>query len=207
MPDRIARLARDKRGFPVPWVSCWGSGTQHGPGQMRINLGGGLGVEVMGATCEHVAGVGEPDLANLCSGNQIIGMTQRRCDVCGDVIDGPLHFVGAIDNAWFREPPLHLECAVYSLQVCPGISTKPGVGVVIADSYTMQPEFMLARLADEPVDDFEFPWVKRETFKGFVEAVTYMQLTGSPGVCMGIHAIPTDPIRITREQFLEAHQP
>lgn len=200
MPDRIAQLPRDKRGFPVPWVSCWTSG-EHGVGELTVTTGI-FGVSLAGAVCDHIAGEGLPDLANLCSGNQIKGMTERRCDVCGDVIDeGPLHFVGSVDNTSFREPPLHLECAVYSLQVCPGISTAPGVGVVVTGSYEMHPEMMLPDFNGGSVEGI--PGVKREIMRGFPEAVAYMQLTQVPGVCMGVHAIPRNPVRILREHFLE----
>lgn len=207
MPDRIARLPRDKRGFPVPWVSCWGD-TSHGVGQVQVTFTdpslGQVMTEIAGAACDHVAGEGVPDLAKLCSGNQIIGMTQRRCDVCGDEIDGTLHFVGATDNEVFCEPPLHLECAVYSLQVCPGISTRPGVGVVVCEGYDMQPEFMVRAMPGEESDP-GLPGVRRVIFRGFVEAVTYMRMSQAPGVCMAVHAVPKEPTRISREDFLSLH--
>jgi len=196
MPDRVARLPQDKRGFPVPWISCWShEGSRMRPEPMTIHRDG-YSVEIMGASCTHVAGQGTPDIANLCAGRQVQGMTQRRCDVCGDPIDGTCHFVGQVRNEWFRETPLHLECAVYSLQVCPGISTGAGVGVQSCEAYDIMPVFLRSD-GEGGTEEQQYP--------DFATAVMAMQITGLPGVLISCHAQPVAPIIALREEFLEAH--
>lgn len=195
MPPGIARLPRDRRGFPVPWVSCWDHDGSHlTPEPADIHMGAYL-VQVMAAECSHVAGQGEPKLAELCAANQRIGMTQRRCDACGEHIPGEAHFIGAITAIdRYREPPLHLECAVYSLQVCPGISTAPGIGVRICDTYDLSPSFLLASRTATPTP-----------FPDFLTAVGYMQASQDNGVLIDAYATPVDPVVMTREEFLEEY--
>lgn len=50
-------------------------------------------------------------------------MCERRCQMCGNDIteDEDACFLGGIGLRWFTEPPLHVDCARYSLQVCPMI--------------------------------------------------------------------------------------
>lgn len=199
MPDRIARLPRDKRGFPVPAISCW-SEDAHGqdsvlqPEEVYLDLGP-YAVQVLTATCTHVAGAGVPDLANLCAGKQVEMMTQRRCDVCADPIDGTCHFIGQIANGWFREAPLHEECATYSLRVCPGISTGEGVGVQSCATYDITPVFVM------PTGN----GTEEVPFESFMLAVATMQATQTPGVLIACHARPISPLTTTREEWLEMH--
>lgn len=195
MPDRIARLPRDKRGFPVPWVSCWDTEeTRLRPEKVEIDLGDYL-VQVMAADCDHVAGVGTPELAQLCASNQRKGMTERRCDACGDPITGDVHFVGQIRNDWFREPPLHVECAVYSLLVCPGISIAPDIGVQSCADYHLAPSFLLASNVEKPAN-----------FPSFADAVAHMLASKEPGVLIDAHANPNNPTVRTRDEFLALYR-
>lgn len=196
MPDRVARLPRDKRGFPVPWISCWTHDESRlRPEEVLIDCNG-YSVEIMAASCTHVAGQGVPDLANLCAARQVEGMTQRRCDVCGDPIDGTCHFIGQLKNEWFREAALHEECATYSLRVCPGISTGDGVGVQSCASYDITPVFIrpdgLGGTEEQP-------------YASFALAVLSMQITKTPGVLIACHARPIRPLVTTREEWLDMH--
>lgn len=197
MPLRVAKLPTDRRGFPVPSISCWSSAGNLTPEELTVPVGDVEGVEavtVMAATCDHVAGEGTPDLAKLCAGKQITMMLQRRCDVCDEPINGTCHFVGRVTNEWFREAPLHWDCAVYSLQVCPGISTGAGVGVQSCDSYRITPVFIQPN--SEGGTD-EVPYTS------FFAAVVAMQTTRTPGVLIACHASPIDPVTRSREDFLE----
>lgn len=196
MPDRIARLPRDKRGFPVPSISCWNSDSSKLQAEPMQIDGDGYTVEIMAATCTHVAGEGVPDLANLCAGKQVSMMVQRRCDVCDDPIDGICHFIGQIRNEWFREAPLHEECATYSLRVCPGISTGDGVGVQSCASYDITPVF----LRPDGMGGTE-----EQPYESFALAVMAMQITQLPGVLIACHARPINPLVMSREEWLEAH--
>ncbi|MEV0326935.1 hypothetical protein AB0H63_10865 [Micromonospora echinospora] len=53
-------------------------------------------------------------------------MLERRCQTCGlDIApDDQIVFVGYSADATFKEPPLHLDCADYSLGVCPALITR-----------------------------------------------------------------------------------
>lgn len=209
MPDRIARLPQDRRGFPVPWVSCWSSATAMAPNllEVPVTIQGHSGVAIFGAaTCDHVAGDGEPDLANLCVANQIRGMLLRLCDVCGEHVPGNAHFVGSISNTSFRETPLHIECAVYSLQVCPGVATAPGIGVQTCVVYETSPTFLMPGEGSGKgtLGRGELPeGVVEKDFVSVAVACAYMQVTKNPGVCIGVRALPVDPVVRTREAFLE----
>jgi hypothetical protein len=192
----VAKLPTDKRGFPVPSISCWSSANDLRPGELMVPVEGVPNVEaveIMAATCNHVAGEGTPDLANLCAGKQITMMTQRRCDVCDDPISGSCHFIGQVSNEWFREAPLHWDCAVYSLQVCPGISTGEGVGVQTCDAYDLTPVFI------QPVSG---GGTEEVPYPSFFAAVLSMQVTQRPGVLVACHARPINPVVRTREEFL-----
>lgn len=190
MPARVAALPQDRRGFPVPWVSCWSSCGKLVPAELELQEGP-YTLLVTAATCDHVAGEGTPQLAGLCVGNQIRGMIDRLCDVCGERIEGEAHFIGQMANEWFRECACHTECAVYSLQVCPGISTGAGVGVQSCQDYRLTPRFL-------------HPEGERE-YDSFVISATLMNAARLPGVLVGVHGRPIDPTVRTRTQFLEEY--
>lgn len=89
--------------------------------------------------CPHVDGEGEPNLGALCPTRQIKGMIERRCDVCGDHMPKRLYWLGhkSLVARGYRECPLHLECLLYSAQVCPSMTTKPEGEVWVAASNSM----------------------------------------------------------------------
>lgn len=134
MPRQIAALHRDRRGFPVPWISDWSS-NQEKPSLVEGDrrFGAWLG------KCPHVDGEGEPNLGALCPTRQIKGMIERRCDVCGDHMPKRLYWMGnqELVTSGYRECPLHLDCLLYSGQVCPGMTTKPEGKIWVAASDTM----------------------------------------------------------------------
>jgi hypothetical protein len=96
MPDRVARLPRDRRGIPIPWFVQW------------------------------IAG--EPEFRVMNTGNLALALRESRCWVCGGKLGalrayviGPMCAV----NRTSAEPPNHRDCAEYSAQVCPFLTT-PG---------------------------------------------------------------------------------
>jgi hypothetical protein len=97
MPERIAALPRDKRGYPVPFVVMWDA---TGP-QFAVN---------------EVALVAQCILEGL-------------CHVCGQRLEPEPWFAGGAANAVMNgehavyiDGPMHLECAIFSLQACPHLS-------------------------------------------------------------------------------------
>jgi hypothetical protein len=95
MPDRIARLPRDKHKRPIPWFV-------------------------------HIEDDGTPDFRVIRRGGIEDALRFERCWVCGQqrgrhaaFLIGPMCAV----NRTTAEPPSHLECAVYSAQACPFLTT------------------------------------------------------------------------------------
>lgn len=171
MPTRVSSLPTDKRGFPVPWVSCWHNGEDQEPMRVVTVNTHLMRVENLpAADCLHVAGVGVPDLGSLCPGNQLKGMLDRLCDVCGDEIEpGPIFFLGAYNvlggAVGFRECGVHRECALYAAQVCPGLITatpRKQVSVFESTDYDLQPEFIYMdgdELTTTKFASFDDPWI------------------------------------------------
>lgn len=91
MPVRIARLARDARGYPIPYAVMYRSD-------------------------------GTPDFRAIDPEKWMRAARHRRCGICGDVLGAHLAFVGgprSIENRLFTDLPMHRDCAIYALQVCP----------------------------------------------------------------------------------------
>jgi hypothetical protein len=100
IPDRVARLPLDDRGYPVPWFVQWldAQDREAPPGQGRPEF------RIMDATKLRVA------------------IRERRCWVCGDVLGRHLAFVIGPMCALNRisaEPPNHRDCAEYAAKACP----------------------------------------------------------------------------------------
>jgi hypothetical protein len=54
-------------------------------------------------------------------------VNERRCGICGKIMDGDVFFIGgekSIVNGFFFDPAMHEECARYSFAVCPFIAAK-----------------------------------------------------------------------------------
>lgn len=192
MPPAVRNLPRDKRGFPVPWVSEWE------PGEASVELlrweHPGIHIQMPYAHCSDEIGVGEPNLGALCPKRQIKGMLERLCDVCGEFIPaGPIYFLGAgfigdDGTTGFRECGLHYECALYSAQVCPGLITKGDEPIVHeALAYHLQPEVMQR--------DSRAPDVTNTIFDSFQDPNLHMLSRIEPIVLLGVYAVPINPTK------------
>jgi hypothetical protein len=95
MPPRVARLPRDRRGYPVFY------------------------------TIEPPEGVprdGRVDFAVMNVARAIRCGAGRLCGVCGKPLGETIHFLGGpmcCQNRVFGDPAMHLECATYARLVCP----------------------------------------------------------------------------------------
>lgn len=93
IPANMQGLPKDPRGFPVPYIVMWKDGVPH----FKIN---------------------DETITERC-------IEQQLCSVCGVVIpDDDMWFVGGQLSAFhphgaFNDAPMHKECLVYALQVCP----------------------------------------------------------------------------------------
>lgn len=198
MPPRIAALPRDRRGFPVPWISDWeDDAVDHGKAWSLTE-----GHPVYGtytSACIHVDGVGEPNLGALCAPRQIQGMVDRLCDVCGVKVGKTAFFMGgeACKDTGFFELPLHLECALYAGQVCPGLVTKAGeIWVTSTESYRCDMRRMFYPNVNRDFHGLNDPaWRLAERFYG-------------PSILTGIIAVPDSPDlrRLPLEGFLAEHR-
>lgn len=94
MPDRVAKLPRDRHGYPVPWFVAWIDDKPDfrviGSGKLRDSVHFGL--------C------------------WICGQHRGRW---GTFVIGPMCAVNRIS----AEPPSHAECADYAAKVCPFLTT------------------------------------------------------------------------------------
>lgn len=94
MPPRIKALPLDEHNRPVPWFVDWIDG--------------------------------KPDF-RVADGDKLVrAIKEKRCWVCGEKLGrrqcfvlGPMCAI----NRTTAEPPAHLECARYSVQACPFLST------------------------------------------------------------------------------------
>ncbi len=54
---------------------------------------------------------------------------EKLCGVCGKELDWKFYFIGgprSMDSKMFVDPPMHGDCAIYSLAVCPYLRHKAG---------------------------------------------------------------------------------
>ena len=187
MSEHIARLPKDKKGFPIPYVAEWSHEADdstfviHDEGWAQAN-------------CNCKIGEGEPILGHQCPVRQRECMAEHKCQVCGFPIEGTdteMAFIGGEDMNVFWEPPLHLSCAAYSLQVCPGITRRPGVRVRVCTEYELLDKF---EFSPDPRDN-EF------TTSGEMPLVVSLGIRRAVFTYHG--AIPTDPQIMTATEFLE----
>ena len=141
-PGFLKHLPVDKRGFPVPWVSDWTGSKDpdlHGrPGFAQADLWA-VGCPWPTVTVlepRGKPGTGAPMLAVLHPSRQRTCMLDRKCQVCGKRVNATekAYLAGgaALVAEGFREPPMHLRCAVFSLFACPGINRAD---MVVAEAY------------------------------------------------------------------------
>ena len=209
MPTAVRSLPTDKRGFPVPWVSCWDGPRAWDPLTWQVTETPDVLLECLASYCGHVAGEGVPDLGQLCPGNQLQGMVHRLCDVCGGPIpEGPIYFMGGYDaakgKAGFRECGLHFECALYAGQVCPALVTsRPPATVVVYEctTYDLQPIFYWTdskhAIQSDHFASFDDP--------DLVALFILTKANGTRMALIGALANPVDPIITPLADWLAVH--
>lgn len=105
IPKRMRTLERDARGYPVPFIVLR---DRQGVPRFTIN-----------------------DVTKVAA-----CLTKKLCSICGKRLDIDMWLVGGSraflhDDGVFLDPPLHYECAVYALQVCPFLAApnySKGIG-------------------------------------------------------------------------------
>ena len=150
MPERIARLDRDPRGYPIPWFV-------HRPAEGSIDFRVMDPARLHQAIREHRCWVCGDRLGKTIA-----------------FVGGPLSAAQRL----YADPPMHVNCAEFSVKVCPFLAiptaqrreaNKPAhvemageqvvenpevIGVLITTGYTKLPNGVL--LANEPRDIYWF---------------------------------------------------
>lgn len=70
---------------------------------------------------------GEPDFRVTDEMQRQRVLFERRCQLCGEPLGRNLFFTGGPETArvtTYFEPPAHLDCLIYAMQVCPFIAGK-----------------------------------------------------------------------------------
>lgn len=96
VPARVARLPRDSRGFPVPFIV-----------KDRVN-----GAPV--------------DFRDTDPVKRIHAIVDRLCGVCGGQLEGDLYLIAApecVESRLFSFPGMHEECARFAMLACPYLSS------------------------------------------------------------------------------------
>lgn len=94
MPQRIAQLARDPRGYPIP------------ANVLKDGLNRGSVIDFRVIDQEKVERLIE----------------RRCCALCGQPMGTRVAFVGGprcMESRYFADAPMHRDCAIYALQMCP----------------------------------------------------------------------------------------
>ena len=109
VPERISRLPRDKRGFPVPWFVQWIDGQPHFPI---------MDSEKFARAVNHKR--------CWCCGQPLGGNLA--------FVIGPMCVVNRVT----AEPPNHFDCALFALRNCPFMANPKVVrGLTAADAKAM----------------------------------------------------------------------
>lgn len=98
IPARMQRRPRDARGFPIPWA-------------------------------QFITADGTPDFRILDAVKVETCLRWRRCGLCGEPMGRHVFFVGGpscVTHGIFCDPPMHRECAAFSLQVCAHLNRSKG---------------------------------------------------------------------------------
>lgn len=91
VPPKLAGRPRDRRGYPIPWMT-----------QLDAH--------------------GVPDFRVTNADRWALAAKARLCAMCGDPLGRHLAFIGgpvSFESRLFTDLPMHKECALYSIQVCP----------------------------------------------------------------------------------------
>lgn len=121
IPDRMKGLPRDKRGFPVPCIVQYDA---HGVPQFTVN--------------------------NALIKQQV--MLGRRCGICGGELGLFCWSVGGPNSAFhpngaYIDPPMHRECLVYAMNVCPYLAWRSYSGKANVDA--LQKRFTTAHIVED----------------------------------------------------------
>jgi hypothetical protein len=101
----MAHLPRDPRGYPIPWTVY-----RDAAGRAHFTIND-----------EH---------------RRLQCVLDKRCSICGErLFPSRLWFVGGPFSAFhergaYLDPPMHIECARYSLQVCPYLALASYRGLI-----------------------------------------------------------------------------
>jgi hypothetical protein len=94
IPPRVASMARDARGYPIPFFAARD-------------------------------GSGAPDFRIMDNEKWVRATRLRCCGICGEHLGSRVAFVGgplSMQSRFFRDLPMHRDCAVYAVRVCPFIA-------------------------------------------------------------------------------------
>jgi hypothetical protein len=132
IPARMAHLPLDRRGYPIPWIVM-----RDATGRPHFTIN----------DHNRVHQCGKFGLCGICGkplGKYLRSHGDAKPPAKGAFfVGGPASFYH--DRGAFLDPPLHRECAVYAMRVCPYIA-NPSYGKRIDDA-TLKPEHMPAGMA------------------------------------------------------------
>lgn len=135
VPPRMKKLPR-WHGWPVPWVAEWSSG------RFDVDYTPTFGARHRCRGC--VPGRGVARLGSNCVERQRRGVLRRLCGGCGTSVLGELIFIGEAQMNAAVEPPLHEECALFSLRACPVLDRgRERAGVVVVREYELAEQRLL----------------------------------------------------------------
>lgn len=171
MPANVARLPRDRRGYPVPWFVAW--------------------LDDDGAAVP--AGEGTPDFRVMKPFAVVAAVGQSLCWVCGRrlgrhaaYVVGPMCAV----NRTSAEPPSHRDCAEYAARACPFL-VRPAMQrnmTPLPGRATTPPGMMLARNPGVAM-----VWITRKPPEPFRVPAG---LAENPGVGRGVLLRLPDPTEV-----------
>lgn len=117
IPNSMRLLPKSNRGYPVPYVAEW-SGEDSIVLPPPIHHIFGMTVVTTGKP-----GDGYPQLGQMEPSRQRECMVTKHCQVCHRDLRNKTIFMagGSVENMWFTEPPVCLQCMVFAVQVCPGL--------------------------------------------------------------------------------------
>jgi hypothetical protein len=98
LPRRLQHRPRDKRGYVIPYA-------------------------------QFVDREGEPQFQVMDDYRVKRCLANRLCGICGEQLGRHLFFIGGelcVANGFFYDPPMHRECAEYSLHTCPHLARVKG---------------------------------------------------------------------------------
>jgi len=171
LPERLAHLAIDARGYPVPWFVQWVTNETcqicKGSGQSTDELTGSAddrcpgcgGLKTVPVPCPPLWPGSIPEFRAMDPQKRVNAIERKLCWVCGEKLGTNFCFVAGPMcgvNRTSAEPPCHLECGQWSALNCPFLSNP-----------------RMVRREDEQINNSSL----RDTAPG-------MAITRNPGVTM-----------------------